>query len=143
MTTGPCLNISTWPPRPERCSSAGSPPTPSPCGGSCAGKASREPASCSSSCARPPRSQVHASHYLRVVIEHSYRRRAQQAALRVLQAADTASLKALRELVQHEHDALTAQQQRLDGPKPSWAARSATYTGPAASLDLTRELPDA
>jgi replicative DNA helicase len=53
-----------------------------------------------------------ASHYLRIVLEHSYRRRAQQAAARLLQAAEAGTLTALHELVECEHRALTEAHRR-------------------------------
>ncbi len=49
-----------------------------------------------------------AGHYLRIVLEHSYRRRAQQSAARLLQVGGTGSLTALHDLVEREHDALAA-----------------------------------
>jgi replicative DNA helicase len=49
-----------------------------------------------------------AGHYLRIVLEHSYRRRAQQSAARLLQVGGTGSLTALHDLVEREHEALAA-----------------------------------
>jgi replicative DNA helicase len=57
-------------------------------------------------------SVTNAGHYLRVVLEHTYRRRAQQSAARLLQAAETGSLTALHELVDCEHRALTEAHRR-------------------------------
>ena len=45
-------------------------------------------------------------------------RRAQQAATRLLQAAETGPLTALRDLVEHEHAALTAAHRRTTAPLP-------------------------
>ena len=59
-----------------------------------------------------------AGHYLRIVLEHAYRRRAQQAAARLLQAAETGSIDALTALVDHEHQALTAARHRTTTPLP-------------------------
>ncbi len=56
--------------------------------------------------------------YLRIVLEHAYRRRAQQAAARLLQAAETGSLTALHDLVEREHDALTAAHRRTTTALP-------------------------
>jgi replicative DNA helicase len=57
-------------------------------------------------------------HYLRIVLEHAYRRRAQQTASRLLQAAETGSLTALHDLVEREHAALTAEHRRTTAPLP-------------------------
>ena len=59
-----------------------------------------------------------AGHYLRIVLEHAYRRRAQQAATRLLQAAETGPLTALHDLIEHEHAALTAAHRRTTAPLP-------------------------
>lgn len=59
-----------------------------------------------------------AGHYLRIVLEHAYRRRAQQAATRLLQAAETGPLTALHDLVDAEHAALTAAHRRTTTPLP-------------------------
>ena len=59
-----------------------------------------------------------AGHYLRIVLEHAYRRRAQQTATRLLQATETGSLTALHDLVEREHDALTAAHRRTTAPLP-------------------------
>lgn len=53
-----------------------------------------------------------ASYYTRILCEHTYRRRIQQAAVRLLQAAEHADLGTLHTLTEHEHDAVTEQQQR-------------------------------
>jgi replicative DNA helicase len=58
-----------------------------------------------------------AGDYLRIVLEHAYRRRAQQAAARLLQAAETGSLTVLHDLVEREHRALTAHR-RTTAPLP-------------------------
>lgn len=54
-----------------------------------------------------------ALYYARIVLEHGYRRRTQQAALRLLAAAGTAAMERLHDLVDHERDALTAHRRRL------------------------------
>lgn len=55
-----------------------------------------------------------ARHYLRIVLEHSYRRRVQQSAVRLMQAAETGSLADLTAVVAREHAALSSCQSRLD-----------------------------
>lgn len=57
-----------------------------------------------------------AGHYARVVLEHSYRRRIQVAADRLAQAAATASLDDLADLVSDELEAIVDQQQRTQPP---------------------------
>ena len=52
------------------------------------------------------------------MLEHAYRRRAQEAATRLLQAAETGSLTALHDLVEREHAALTAAHRRSTAPLP-------------------------
>lgn len=74
------------------------------------------PVCCSSSCARLAPSVSSAGHYLRIVLEHAYRRRAKQSAARLLQAAETGSLTALHDLVEREHRALTAAHSRTTAP---------------------------
>ena len=64
-----------------------------------------------------------AGHYARVVLEHAYRRRAQQAGVRLLQAAASGSLEDLHALAQAEHTALAAAHRRATRPSP--AARPA------------------
>jgi replicative DNA helicase len=59
-----------------------------------------------------------AGHYLRIVLEHAYRRRAQQTAARLLQAAETGSLTALHDLVERERRALTAAHRRTTASLP-------------------------
>lgn len=85
-----------------------------------------------------------AGHYLRIVLEHAYRRRAQQTAGRLLQAAETGPLAALHDLVDHEHRALTAAHRRttapLPWPAPAHPATSDTDTSgapPCPTPDLT------
>lgn len=77
---------------------------------------------------------ANAHHYTRIVLEHSYRRRIQTAALRLLRAAEHASLDALTELTRCEHDAITHQQQRL--------AAVAPVTDPATGLPRRLARPD-
>ena len=60
---------------------------------------------------------AHASHYTRIVLEHSYRRRIQTAALRLLRAAEHASLDALTDLITAEHEGVTAEQRRRRSPR--------------------------
>ena len=60
-----------------------------------------------------------ANHYTHIVLEHSYRRRVQTAALRLLRAAEHAPLDALTDLISAEHDAITNQQQRLAAGAPT------------------------
>ena len=64
-----------------------------------------------------------ANHYTQIVLKHSYRRQVQSAALRLLRAAEHASLDALTDLITAEHGAITTQQLRL--------AAAAPATGPA------------
>jgi replicative DNA helicase len=59
-----------------------------------------------------------AGHYVRIVLEHSYRRRAQQAAIRLQQAAETGSLKDLSAVIDREHAALTTCRQRIEATLP-------------------------
>ena len=54
-----------------------------------------------------------ASHYTRIVLEHSYRRRVQTAALRLVRAAEHAPLDALTDLITGEHDAISNAQRRI------------------------------
>lgn len=63
-------------------------------------------------------SVMSAGHYLRIVLEHAYRRRAQQTAMRLLQAAETGPLTALHDLVEREHTALAAAHRRTTAPLP-------------------------
>ena len=60
-----------------------------------------------------------AQHYVRIVLEHSYRRRAQQAAIRLLQTAETGSLTDLSAVIAREHVALTTCQQRITATPPA------------------------
>ena len=57
-----------------------------------------------------------ANHYTQIVLEHSYRRRVQTAALRLLRAAEHAPLDALTDLITAEHEAITNAQLRLAAP---------------------------
>ncbi len=59
-----------------------------------------------------------AGHYLRIVLEHAHRRRTQQSATRLLQAAETGSLATMHDLVNREHAALTAAYRRTTAPLP-------------------------
>ena len=52
-------------------------------------------------------------HYAQIVLEHSYRRRVQQAAGRLMHAAQHAALDQLHALVDHELQTLTAQRRLL------------------------------
>ncbi len=71
-----------------------------------------------------------ADHYARIVREHAYRRRAQQAATRLLQAADSGSLDALAALIRDEYEALVQHHQRISGTQPpqQHPARTPTQT---------------
>ena len=60
-----------------------------------------------------------ADHYTRIVLEHSYRRRVQSAALRLLRAAEHAPLDTLTDLISAEHAAIATQQQRLAAAAPA------------------------
>ncbi len=60
----------------------------------------------------------HAAHYARIVQEHSYRRRVQTAARRLLQVVTSGALDALATQVQDEHRACSASYQRLTRPEP-------------------------
>ncbi len=57
-----------------------------------------------------------AGHYARIVLEHAYRRRVQAAAVRLLDAADTADLTDLGRLVDDEHAAVTRAGHRAAAP---------------------------
>ncbi len=54
-----------------------------------------------------------AGHYLRIVLEHSYRRRVQRAATRLAQAAEAGSMTELTAVVAREHAALTRSARRM------------------------------
>lgn len=77
------------------------------------------------------------SFYARIVLEHSYRRRVQRAAVRLLQGAGHLPLTDLADLVTREHQGITAQHRRASTPPhPPTAAttRAPTATGaPAAA----------
>ena len=60
-----------------------------------------------------------ASHYTQIVLEHSYRRRVQSAALRLLRAAEHAPLDTLTDLITAEHEAVTNAQRRLAAAAPA------------------------
>ena len=59
---------------------------------------------------------ANASHYTQIMLEHSYRRRVQTAALRLRRAGGHAPLDALTDLITAEHDAISNQQLRLAAP---------------------------
>ncbi len=59
------------------------------------------------------------SFYARIVLEHSYRRRVQRAAVRLLQGAGHLPLADLADLVSREHHAITAQHRRASTPTPT------------------------
>jgi len=56
------------------------------------------------------------SFYARIVLEHSYRRRVQRAAVRLLQGAGHLPLSDLADLVNREHHGITAQHRRASTP---------------------------
>ena len=60
-----------------------------------------------------------ANHYTHIVLEHTYRRRVQTAALRLLQAAELASRDALTGLAAEEHTGITVERQRAAGAAPT------------------------
>ena len=60
-----------------------------------------------------------ARHYVQIVLEHSYRRRAQQAAVRLLHASDAGSLEDLAVVIAREHAALLDCQQRISATRPT------------------------
>jgi len=66
-------------------------------------------------CAAAP-SVSNAGHYARIVLEHAYRRRVQAAAVRLLDAADTADLTDLCRLVDDEHAAVSRAGHRAAAP---------------------------
>lgn len=85
----------------------------------------------------------HAGHYLQVMLEHSYRRRAQQAAVRLLQAADHSSLEALHALIQHEHDALGRHHHRITAGHPTKPlSRAARQPDRTSHLETPCPTPD-
>ncbi|RJK92527.1 DnaB-like helicase N-terminal domain-containing protein [Vallicoccus soli] len=57
-----------------------------------------------------------AEHYARIVLEHSYRRRVQQAAVRLAQAADHLPLHTIAPLLEQERSAVTAAHRRTTAP---------------------------
>lgn len=89
------------------------------------------------------------SFYARIVLEHSYRRRVQRAAVRLLQGAGHLPLTDLADLVTREHHGITAQHRRASTPHhPPTAAptRAPAATGtPAAAAVCAppRALPPA
>jgi len=69
------------------------------------------------------------SFYARIVLEHSYRRRVQRAAVRLLQGAGHLPLSDLADLVNREHHAITTQHRRATTATPT----AAPTRGPAAT----------
>ncbi len=75
------------------------------------------------------------SFYARIVLEHSYRRRVQRAAVRLLQGAGHLPLADLADLVSREHHGITAQHRRATTPTPTAApTRAPAGTGATGAL---------
>ncbi len=85
------------------------------------------------------------SFYARIVLEHSYRRRVQRAAVRLLQGAGHLPLTDLADLVTREHHGITAQHRRAGTPNPATTPSPATTRAPAAAAVCAppRALPPA
>jgi len=73
------------------------------------------------------------SFYARIVLEHSYRRRVQRAAVRLLQGAGHLPLADLAELVNREHHGITAQHRRATTPTRTTTPTAAPTRAPAAT----------
>jgi len=74
------------------------------------------------------------SFYARIVLEHSYRRRVQRAAVRLLQGAGHLPLSDLADLVNREHHGITAQHRRATTPTHTTPSRT---TAPTAAATRT------
>jgi len=85
------------------------------------------------------------SFYARIVLEHSYRRRVQRAAVRLLQGAGHLPLGDLADLVTREHQGIAAQHRRASTPTPATTPSSAATGAPAAAAVCAppRALPPA
>ncbi len=77
------------------------------------------------------------SFYARIVLEHSYRRRVQRAAVRLLQGAGHLPLSDLAELVSREHHGITAQHRRATTPTRTTPPSAATGALAAAAVSAT------
>ena len=73
------------------------------------------------------------SFYARIVLEHSYRRRVQRAAVRLLQGAGHLPLADLAELVSREHHGITTQHRRATTATRPSPPTAAPTRGPAAT----------
>jgi len=73
------------------------------------------------------------SFYARIVLEHSYRRRVQRAAVRLLQGAGHLPLSDLADLVSREHHGITAQHRRASTPSRTTPPTAAPTRSPAAT----------
>jgi len=73
------------------------------------------------------------SFYARIVLEHSYRRRVQRAAVRLLQGAGHLPLTDLADLVNREHHGITAQHRRATTPSRTTPPTAAPTRAPAAT----------
>jgi len=73
------------------------------------------------------------SFYARIVLEHSYRRRVQRAAVRLLQGAGHLPLSDLADLVSREHHGITAQHRRASTPSRTTPPTAAPTRAPAAT----------
>ncbi len=76
------------------------------------------------------------SFYARIVLEHSYRRRVQRAAVRLLQGAGHLPLTDLADLVSREHHGITAQHRRATTPTRTTPPTAAPTRAPAAAGSL-------
>jgi len=78
------------------------------------------------------------SFYARIVLEHSYRRRVQRAAVRLLQGAGHLPLSDLADLVSREHHGIIAQHRRATTPTPTAApTRAPAATGALAAAAVS------
>ncbi len=73
------------------------------------------------------------SFYARIVLEHSYRRRVQRAAVRLLQGAGHLPLTDLADLVSREHHGITTQHRRATTPSRTSSPTGAPTRAPAAT----------
>jgi len=88
------------------------------------------------------------SFYARIVLEHSYRRRVQRAAVRLLQSAGHLPMADLADLVTREHQGIAAQHRRANAATPTHTLTPATtptsaVSAPAAVCAPPRALPPA
>jgi len=80
------------------------------------------------------------SFYARIVLEHSYRRRVQRAAVRLLQGAGHLPLADLAELVNREHHGITAQHRRATTPTHTTPNRTTPPTAAPTRAPATGAL---